>query len=216
MPDGRGSGEPAPASIDGANAGQRGTLLPILAPMRKDKIAGASIGRAAMMHAAGRMAGCNGRRSGIGWGTDARTARKPAEKPHREFAAPVRWALRDGAVGRRARFQFFWGKIANGAVAISLRRSQRRSRWSVVDGQPRPSPDVRDGRWSTGTGMVAVDVAITHRGRRDVGGMVDGRRASGIRCSHPGHRCHSPKGRVAARQRWRMRPAKRNTPPMHP
>jgi hypothetical protein len=38
-------------------------------------------------------------------------------------------------VGRRARFQFFGGKIANGAAAISLRRSRR---------------DVRDGRWSDG------------------------------------------------------------------
>ena len=39
--------------------------------------------------------------------------------------------------------------------------------------------DVRDGRWSTGTRMVAVDVAITPRGRRNVAEMVDGRQPSG-------------------------------------
>src|SRR5262249_74111 len=35
-------------------------------------------------------------------------------------------------VGRRARFQNFLGEIPNRAVAISLARSQRRSRWSAV------------------------------------------------------------------------------------
>jgi len=51
-------------------------------------------------------------------------------------------------------------------VAISPPRSQRRSRWSTVGG-------------STGARMVAVDVAMAHRGPRDVAGMVDGRQPSG-------------------------------------
>src|SRR6516164_5590485 len=51
----------APRSRDVADgrrapdAGQRDTLFPILAPMRKPKIARTSLGTAAMMHAAGRM-----------------------------------------------------------------------------------------------------------------------------------------------------------------
>ena len=97
----------------------------------------------------------------------------------------------------------FWKKIADGAARF----------YSLG---PR---DVRDGRmvgWSTGTRMVAVDVAIAHRGPRDVAGWsivgVEGRAGVGARthvnrrrpmsacarrrlagyvASHLGHRCTS-------------------------
>jgi hypothetical protein len=52
-------------------------------------------------------------------------------------------------------FDFFWGKIAMGRVATSLRRSQRRD---------------LDGRWLAVARMVEVDAAIAHRGPRDVVG----------------------------------------------
>src|SRR5262249_54526496 len=101
--------------------GQRDTLLPILAPMRKDKITRASLDRAAMVHAAGRV-----------------------------------WALRDGgtSAGELAS-NFFWGKFR---------------RWAGCDfttAVPETFAMV-DGRWSTGARMVAVGVAIAHRGPRDV------------------------------------------------
>ena len=54
------------------------------------------------------------------------------------------------------RFRFF-KKNRRWCGAIFLARSQRRSRWSMVG-------------WSTGTRMVAVDVAIAHRGPKDVAG----------------------------------------------
>src|SRR5262245_33807016 len=56
--------------------------------------------RAAMMHAAGsHVPGLIGDEAGLIGRTVARTARKPAEKPHREFATPVPM----GSVGWRRR-----------------------------------------------------------------------------------------------------------------
>jgi hypothetical protein len=69
------------------------------------------------------------------------------------------------------RWLSFFQKKRRWCGAIFLTRSQRRSRWSMVG-------------WSTGTRMVAVGVAIAHRGPKDVAGwsMVggEGRGGSGL------------------------------------
>jgi hypothetical protein len=111
--------------------GQPHTLLPILTPMRKPKIEQA------------RQSGDDARsRSHVPGATDAeagligdgrRTARKPAEKPHREFAAPVPM----GSPGWRSGLasNFFLGEISQ----------MGGSRFHSAG--PR---DVCDGRWSDG------------------------------------------------------------------
>jgi hypothetical protein len=97
-------------------------------------------------------------------------------------------------VGRRARFKFFLGgNFADGRVAISPPRSQ----------------SVRDGRWSMvgGCAEVAVDVAIAHRGPRDVArwsmvASVEVVGAARARCSRAFRRTE---GRPSSARRTRRR-----------
>src|SRR5262245_62129231 len=57
---------------------------------------------------------------------------------------------------------FLGGKIANGAAAISLRRSQRRSRWSM--GRWAWAAVAVDGRTDARAGLRRPPAAIAHRG----------------------------------------------------
>jgi hypothetical protein len=67
--------------------------------------------------------------------------------------------------------KFFWKKIANGAAAISLRRSRETFAMSVVG-------------WSMGTRMVAVDSRALRAGAQGDCWMVDGRRGGVVGVSH--------------------------------
>ena len=103
------------------------------------------------------------------------------------FHTTVPGTLPDGRCGTATIPKIFPGKSPAGRSAIAIARSERRlrdgrwSEWSLRDRDRAVRETLRDGRWSewsTGKRMVAVDVAIAHRGPRECR-MVDGREGWG-------------------------------------
>ena len=133
------------------------------------------------------------------WSDRFRLFGKKSQMVRRDFsrAVPETFAMVDGHIATK-RITFFGTKSEKGRSRFHSVGPRDVCRWSMVG-------------WSTGTRMVAVDVAIAHRGPRDVAGWsmvgVEGRGGVGARThvnrrrpmsacarrrlAHLGHRCTS-------------------------